>query len=123
MLHFIRVTLFLLPFGQVTLFLCCTFFMLHFSSSTLFMLNLFKCCAFYTLRLFFVLLHVALTSCCNVLRCTRFVMHFFQVALFLFCTLFVLQFFRLALFSSRDHPQNTSIKYAKYLTLIPLPLF
>ena len=119
------VTFFMLHFFDVVLFSCCTSFVLHsfccllvklhychvahFSSSTLFMLHLFKCCAFYILHPFFALFHVALISCCNVLRCTRFVMHFFHVALFLYCPLFVLHisvfhFFHLALFSSRDHP-------------------
>ena len=69
-------TLFVLQFGQVALFTCCIFFMLHSLSY----------------RNFPVLhsLHVAHFLCC-----TNFMLHFFRVALFSCCT-----FFRDTIFSS-----------------------
>ena len=120
MLPFSLLRYFLLHFGKIALFPCCTFFnvvifcVAFFTCCTLFMFYHLLCCTLLGLQFF----RVALFSSCTLFMfhlsacCAFFVLYFFHVApcfvliyvaltswcAFLCCTHFVLQFFHVALF-------------------------
>ena len=80
-------------------FLCCTHFVCNFIRVELFHIALFSSCTFFMLYP----VDVVPSSCCFMLHFFRFalffILHYFQVSLFLCCTFFVLHFSVLDFFS------------------------